>query len=85
MTKITGNAMAVCSLREAGSVIQIGSIQVMQPWQLILIGVAGWLNRKQQQLIEYLLKENRVRRDNRAVYPKLFFPLDMARLVLGVS
>ena len=32
----------------------------MQPWQLVLIGVAGWMNRKQQQVIEYLLEENRV-------------------------
>jgi putative transposase len=34
----------------------------MQPWQLVLIGVAGWMNRKQQQLIDYLLEENRVLR-----------------------
>jgi putative transposase len=35
----------------------------MQPWQLLLIGVAGWMNRKQQQVIEYLLEENRVLRE----------------------
>ena len=35
----------------------------MQPWQLVLIGVAGWMNRKQQQLIDYLLEENRVLRE----------------------
>ena len=35
----------------------------MQPWQLVLMGVAGWMNRKQQQLIEYLLEENRVLRE----------------------
>ena len=29
----------------------------MQPWQLLLIGIAGWMNRKQQQVIEYLLEE----------------------------
>ena len=40
-----------------------GSIEDMQPWQLILIGVAGWLNRKQQQVIEYLIEENRVLRE----------------------
>ena len=36
------------------------SISFMQPWQLVLIGVAGWMNRRQQQLIDYLLEENRV-------------------------
>ena len=35
----------------------------MQPWQSILVGVAGWMNRKQQQAIEYLLEENRVLRE----------------------
>src|ERR1022692_3577478 len=34
----------------------------MQPWQLLLLGVAGWMNRKQQHLIDYLLEENRVLR-----------------------
>ena len=35
----------------------------MQTWQLMLVGVAGWMNRKQQQAIEYLLEENRVLRE----------------------
>jgi putative transposase len=35
----------------------------MRLWQLLLIGVAGLMNRKQQQVIEYLLEENRVRRE----------------------
>src|SRR5260370_41214823 len=35
----------------------------MQPWQLVLMGVSGWMNRKQQQLIDYLLEENRVLRE----------------------
>jgi hypothetical protein len=26
----------------------------MQPWQLVLIGVAGWMNRRQQQVIDYV-------------------------------
>jgi len=39
------------------------SISFMQPWQLVLIGVAGSMDRKQQQLIDYLLEENRVLRE----------------------
>ena len=35
----------------------------MQPWELLLIGVAGWMNREQQQVIDYLLEENRVLRE----------------------
>ena len=35
----------------------------MQPWQLVLISVAGWMSRKQQQVIDYLLEENRVLRE----------------------
>ncbi len=33
----------------------------LQPWQLILIILAGWINRQQQQeVIEYLRTENAV-------------------------
>jgi putative transposase len=35
----------------------------MQVWQLFLVGVAGWMNRKQHQVIEYLTEENRVLRE----------------------
>ena len=33
---------------------------VLQPWQLLFIIVAGWVNRQQQQVIEYLRTENQV-------------------------
>jgi len=32
----------------------------LQPWQLMLIILAGWINRQQQQVIEYLRTENAV-------------------------
>ena len=32
----------------------------LQPWQLILIILAGWINRQQQEVIEYLRTENAV-------------------------
>ena len=28
-----------------------------QPWQLLLLILAGWINRRQQGVIEYLLTE----------------------------
>jgi integrase len=31
-----------------------------QPWQLLLLILAGWINRRQQDAIEYLLTENRI-------------------------
>jgi len=34
-----------------------------QPWQLLLLILAGWINRRQQEAIEYLLTENRVLRE----------------------
>ena len=33
---------------------------VLQPWQFLLIVLAGWINRSQQDAIEYLRAENRV-------------------------
>ena len=33
------------------------------PWQFIVVAIAGWMNRQQQEVIEYLTEENRVLRD----------------------
>jgi hypothetical protein len=33
---------------------------VLQPWQLLLVILAGWVNRRQQHVIEYLRTENQV-------------------------
>ena len=35
---------------------------LLQPWQLQLLVLAGWINRQQQDVIEYLVAENRVLR-----------------------
>jgi hypothetical protein len=32
----------------------------MSPWHVVLVALAGWLNREQQKVIEYLKEENRV-------------------------
>ena len=34
-----------------------------QPWHLLLLILAGWINRRQQDAVEYLLTENRVLRE----------------------
>ena len=36
---------------------------VLQPWQLMLIILAGWVNRQQQEVIEYLRTDNAVLRE----------------------
>ncbi|MAT14783.1 MAG: hypothetical protein CMJ46_05870 [Planctomyces sp.] len=36
---------------------------MMQPWHLLVLSLASWLNREQQQVIEYLQAENRVLRE----------------------
>ena len=33
---------------------------VLQPWQLLLAILAGWSNRQQQEIIEYLRTENQI-------------------------
>jgi hypothetical protein len=33
---------------------------VLQPWQLLAIILAGWMNREQRDVIEYLRTENAV-------------------------
>jgi putative transposase len=36
----------------------------MKPWTFFLAAVAGWMNRRQQEVIEYLKEENRVLREH---------------------
>ncbi len=38
----------------------------IQPFHLIVIALAGWLNRRQQAVIDYLIEENRVLKDQLA-------------------
>ena len=35
-------------------------MNVFQPWQLLLVTLAGWINRKQQDVIAYIQEENRI-------------------------
>ena len=36
---------------------------LLQPWQFLLLILAGWINSRQQEAIDYLLTENRVLRE----------------------
>ena len=36
---------------------------IFQTWQFIVVSLAGWLNRHQQEIAEYLREENRVLRE----------------------
>ena len=36
---------------------------ILQPWQLLVLILAGWISRQEQDVIEYLRAENRVLRE----------------------
>ncbi|MCX5643865.1 MAG: hypothetical protein NTZ17_04140 [Phycisphaerae bacterium] len=36
---------------------------VLQTWQVIVVALAGWLNRQQQDVVGFLTEENRVLRE----------------------
>ena len=36
---------------------------IYKPWQFLLVALAGWMNRQQQHVIEYLREENRILRE----------------------
>ena len=51
-------------IREAAlSDVQSSFMQIFQPWQLLVVAVAGWINRQQQDVIAYIQEENRILRN----------------------
>ena len=56
---------------------------VLQPWQLILIILASWVNRQQQEVIEYLRTENTVLKEK--LGKKRILLTDEQRLRLAVK
>jgi hypothetical protein len=36
---------------------------IFNPFSLLVVSIAGWMNQYQQQVIEYLMEENRVLRE----------------------
>ena len=41
----------------------------LQPWQFFFVVLAGWVNREQQEAIDYLLTENRVLKETHGTKP----------------
>ncbi len=35
-------------------------MSTLHPWQFFILAVAGWINHHQQEIIDYLVEENRV-------------------------
>jgi hypothetical protein len=56
---------------------------LLQPWQLLLLILAGWVNHGQQDVIAYLIAENRVLRQK--LGRKRIFLDDNQRSLLGVK
>jgi hypothetical protein len=36
----------------------------MIPWQFIMVALAGWMNRQQEEVIKYIREENQILREN---------------------
>lgn len=56
---------------------------LLQPWQLLLLVLAGWVNRQQQDVFEYLLVENRILRQK--IGKKRILLTDQQRRLLAVK
>jgi hypothetical protein len=56
---------------------------VLQPWQLLLLILAGWINRHQQEDLEYLRIENQVLKQKMG--KKRILPIDDQRRRLAVK
>ena len=56
---------------------------ILQPWQLYVAIIAGWIHRQQQEAIEYLRTENRVLRETHG--PKRILLNDDQRRRLAVK
>ena len=44
---------------------------ILKPWQLLLLILAGWINRHQQDAIEYLLTAASIRSSGEGVAPTI--------------
>ena len=52
-------------LRFGVSSCRIVFMNALQPWQLLLVTLAGWINRQQQDVIAYIQEENRILKSKR--------------------
>ncbi len=42
---------------------------ILRPWHILVIALAGWINREQQCVIEYLIAENKVPKEKLGKMP----------------
>jgi hypothetical protein len=56
--RVTTALVAVCD--RAIRPITIVRMNTLYPWQLLVVTLAGWTNRYQQKVADYLVEENRV-------------------------
>ena len=56
--------------------------RMLDPFQFLLVSIAGWMNQDQQQVIEYLREENRVLREQLGNHRKLFNDDERRRLAV---
>jgi putative transposase len=56
---------------------------ILHPWQILLLVLAGWINRHQQNAIEYLIAENRILREK--IGKKRILLLDDQRRRLAIK
>ena len=54
-------------------------LQVLDPFRFVLIAVAGWMNQREYQIIDYLREENRVLREQLGERRRLRFNDDQRR------
>ena len=50
-------------MRFGSSVAIIPTLMTWKPWTFFMVALAGWMNRRQQEVIEYLRTENRILRE----------------------
>ncbi len=53
---------------------------ITKPWMFLVVTLAGWLQRRQQEVIEYLREENRVLREQLGSRRLLFTDAQRRRL-----
>ena len=56
-------ACAIVAVFRAVLLLGLTMSYILQPWQLLFVILAGWVNEQQQQVIEYLRTENQVLKD----------------------
>ena len=57
----------------------------LTPWRLFLVALSGWMNRQQQEVIQYLRTENHILREKLGKKRLVLNDSQRARLATAVS